>query len=137
MPFFLLLGGAALAVLIPILLFLILVYRWVAADEDSIRILRTEDALKKLRRIVVPQKVWDIVQGDKALKADLEDAGVKIKVQQVEEGSPVIKSLIKQVNLSVLSAQAVEAARLKKLKYAWIEGKRVETKELLKQIGTA
>ena len=130
-PFFLLLGGGALALLIPILLFIILLYRWVAADEDTLRILRNEDSLEKLKRIVVPQKVWDILQGDKALMADLEDAGVKIKIQQVDVGSPVIKSLVKQVSLPILSAQAVEAARLKKLKYTWVKGKRLETKELL------
>jgi len=136
-PLFLLIGGAGILLLIPIVLFILYWFRWVASDEDSIRMLRQEDALNKLRRIVVPDKLWELLQREPDLKGALDDAGVKIKVQQVESGSPVIVSLMKRFRLHVLSAQAVEAARLKDLKYAWVEGKLINAKKLLKEVEAA
>ena len=64
----------------------------------------------------------------------LEDAKIKIRVQQVESDSPVIGALIKKENMDLQSAQAVEVARVKNLRYVWLDGIRLNAKELLKRV---
>jgi len=134
LSFFLLLAGGFSAVLIPLLIFMILLFGWAACDVESMRILRNLGSLNRLRRIVVSQEVWDQLLADPTLRKDMANAGVKIRVEQVESDSPLIKSLIKRVSMKFLGAQALEVARVKNLRYVWVDGNRINVKELLKKM---
>jgi len=90
-PFFLLIGGTATVILIPLIIFLLILLRGVASDYESLLKLRSSGGLKNLRRVVItPQLWWEIGEDRTNLKGDLEDAGVKIKIQQLENNSPIL-----------------------------------------------
>jgi len=136
-PFFLLIGGTATVILIPLIIFLLILLRGVASDYESLLKLRSSGGLKNLRRVVItPQLWWEIGEDRTNLKGDLEDAGVKIKIQQLENNSPILWSLVKKKKMDLTSAQAIEVARVGGLRYAWIGGNRVRPKDLLKGLTT-
>jgi hypothetical protein len=133
--FFIMIGGTFLAVLIPVIIIFVLFLGWVAIDHDSLRKLRSAGNLKKLRRIVVtPQAWWAIGEDTDNLKKELDQAGIKVRIQQVESNSQIINTLIVKENMDLPSAQAMEVARVRGLRYAWIDGKRVKAKDFLSRL---
>ena len=127
-------GGIGLIGIIIALLALLLL-KAAASDFNSLRILRKDGTLKDMRRIIVTPETWAAIGADKTkLKLALEDANVKITVQQVDKKSPVINSIIKKLKMDLPSAQVVMIASIKRLKFIWLDGKRLNAKTLLGQV---
>ena len=133
--FFIMVGGTVAAVLIPLVVILAVFLSWVAVDYKSLQNLRSAGSLKKLRRIVVtPQEWWSIGEDGSNLKKELIKSGIKVRIQQVENNSPTMNALVLKENMDLPSAQTMEVARVRGLKYAWIDGRRVNAKDFLKRI---
>ena len=134
LPFFLLIAGSISAVLIPLIVLIILLFSWAACDMESIRILRNLNSIKRLKRIVVSQDVWDQLLADPALRKEMADAGLKIRVKQVERDSPLANSIIKMVRMKSISVQALELAMMENLRYVWIEGNYIKVGRFTKNM---
>ena len=135
--FFIMIGGTTAAVLIPLVVFFVLFMGWVAIDHKSLAKMRSKGGFDKLRRIVVtPQEWWSIGEDGSGLRKELGEAGVKVRIQQVKNSSPTISSLIMREGMDLPSAQTVEVARVRGLRYAWIDGRRVRAKDVLNKVSS-
>ncbi len=109
-------------------------FRWAAADLKSIRALRSSKSLFRLTRMLVTNEILKIIEGDSGLKGELEHEDVGIRSRYVDEKSPVVKWLVKNENMSVRQAKVVEAARLEKVRYVWINGEKFRVKDFISNV---